>query len=423
MSATSDGPAAEPSTRAGVAAGAHGRLSPAFEFEAVLGELCKAARLLPAVTAQNAASERARLVQALEQDGRLLPAWALPLARLPRGAFRALETLRARLGELPAPELYAARLDELELDLSLLDALGDSRRVLPLAARRFGTGDERVPTAAGAVRLSDHARQLLAETAPDPEPRVLPPDSADEASLGGMVRALGRLAGLPVRVQLEPRLAAGAATGDMTVYVATRHFGVREALRLAVHEVLGHVVASANGRLQPLRILEWGTAGSFADQEGVALYLEHVHGLLDGERLRLLAGRVLATELLHARASFEDTVRVLHHEHGFRALEAVVLGERAFRGGGVARDAGYLGGFLRVRAAIDAGQATLDELRSGRLSLAALPALRELRRLGLARAPRYRPNFSRSFFATRSGTAPDTSPPSDAASFTRLELT
>jgi hypothetical protein len=223
---------------------------------------------------------------------------------------------------------------------------------------------------------------------------VLLPDAADAPSLGGIVRALGRLAGVPVKVQVEPRLAAGAATGDMTVYVAERRFGVREALRLAVHEVLGHVVAAANGRAQPLRILEWGTAGSFADQEGVALYLEHQHGLMDPERLRGLAGRVVATDLVHAQASFEDTVRLLHHEHGFGAREAVVLGERAFRGGGAARDAGYLAGYLRVKDAIESGAATLDELRSGRVSLQALPALRRLQQQGLAHPPRHSPSLA-----------------------------
>jgi uncharacterized protein (TIGR02421 family) len=392
-------------------------------FEAVLGELCRVAKLLPAVTPVNAASERARLVQALQRDGRLRPAWQPPCVPRPAGALEALDALRARLDEVPAPALYAAKLDELELDLRLLDALGDARRLRPLAARRFGTGAERVPVGQRTLSLAAHARQLLAEVAADAEPRVLAPDAPDGPSLGGTIRALGRLAGLRVKVQLEPRLAAGAATGDSTVYVAARSFGAREAMRLAVHEVLGHVTAAANGRQQPLRLLEWGTAGSFADQEGVALCLEHQHGLMDASRLRNLAGRVRVTELLHAGASFEDAVRELHQTHGFGAHEAVVLGERAFRGGGVARDASYLAGFLRVRRALEQGTAELDMLRAGRLSLAALPAVATLQAQGLARPPRYRPNFSRSLLDTPLGTAPDTSPPSEAASFTSVELT
>ena len=66
-------------------------------------------------------------------------------------------------------------------------------------------------------------------------------------------------------MRVEPNLTAGAATGDRTVYLADRRFGPREALRLAVHEVLGHLTSAANGRVQPLRIMEWGTGFSFAD--------------------------------------------------------------------------------------------------------------------------------------------------------------
>jgi len=98
--------------------------------------------------------------------------------------------------------------------------------------------------------------------------------------------------------------------------------------------------------------------------------------------------------------------------------------ERAYRGGGAARDAGYLAGFLRVRAAIASAQATLDELRRGRVSLEHLPVLRKLEgEQGLVREPRYRPSLALSSALTFGGTSADTSPPSEAASLTMLELT
>jgi hypothetical protein len=137
--------------------------------------------------------------------------------------------------------------------------------------------------------------------------------------------------------------------------------------------------------MQPIRLLEWGTAGSFADQEGVALCIEQAFGVLDAGRLCALAGRVLATSSMHAGATFGETARELHRELGFSASDAITISERAYRGGGVARDAGYLLGYLRVRAAVASGAATLDELRLGRVSVAALPALRELRARGLVR--------------------------------------
>ncbi|HEX6245767.1 MAG TPA: tyrosine/phenylalanine carboxypeptidase domain-containing protein, partial [Polyangiales bacterium] len=105
------------------------------------------------------------------------------------------------------------------------------------------------------------------------------------------------------------------------------------------------------------------------------------------------------------------------------AETAIMTAERAYRGGGVARDAGYLAGFLRVRAALTAGRATLDELRRGRVTLAHVARLRELEREGWVTPARYRPSLALSRSLTFGGTSADTSPPSEAASLTMLELT
>ncbi len=351
--------------------------------EAKLGVVVKSCRLLPALTASNAAAERARLCQALEADELLTPKLEYPKARTGIAGARELDALREAARELPGAELYLAKIDELEIDIALLAALGDARRIRPLAARRFGTGDELVTTPFGEQRLSDYARSLIVVHRPADEARTLPALTRDGTpSLAGLIHEVAAHAGLEVEVRVEPNLAAGAAAGDRTVYIADRAFGVREAVRLAVHEVLGHLTAASNGRMQPIRLPEWGTAGSFADQEGVALCVEEAFGVLDLGRLCALAGRVIATSRMHEGASFGDLARELHREHGFSANEAVSIAERAYRGGGVARDAGYLLGYMRVQAAIANSEATLDELRMGRVSVAALPALRELVRQG-----------------------------------------
>ncbi len=393
-------------------------------FEAKLALLTRAARLLPSITAPNAAAERARLVAQLQAGEMPVPRFDYPIRGGTAIGPRFVDRLRQEARALPVVEPYLQKLDELELDLALLAAVGDGRQVRPLAARRFGTGSELVSTPAGEQRLSDYARTLVAARCPNHDPRVLPAQTRDgSASLSAIIQAVALRAGLDVNVRVEPNLAAAAASGDHTVYIADRLFGTREAMRLAVHEVLGHLTSAANGRAQPLRLIEWGMAGSFADQEGVALSLEHAFGLLDQGRMRSIAGRVLATELMHAAASFGECATTLLREHDFAASEAVALSERAYRGSGVARDVSYLLGFLRVQAALQAGTTTLDELRMGRVSIAALPQLRQLRVRGLARAPIYRPNFSFNFLSTSSGTMPWRSPPSAAASLMSVELT
>lgn len=394
-------------------------------LEARLSPLCIAARkLLSVACPENGASERIRLRDALVRGEQTQPQWESVTPRRVNGGFRLIDQLRGELEDLPGATLYSAKLDELELDLALLEAMGDARRMRPIVRRRFPSGDDLAPDGDRRRPLSEIADAMLARTAQAVEPRVLPAIVADDGrSLARLMLRTALGAGIDVDVRVEPRLAAGAATGERTVFIADRLFGEREALRLAVHEVLGHLTVAANGRAQPSRLLEWGTAGSFTDQEGVAICLEEHYGLLDAQRLRTLAGRVVATDRARSESSFGDCARHLHLSLGFGADETIAICERAYRGGGLARDASYLLGYLRVRHALSQQLITFDELRMGRVSLDSLPAIRDLVASGYARRAVYRPNLSRNFLATISGTTLDTSPPRVAASFTRLELT
>lgn len=393
------------------------------ELDGLLRQLTEEVRLLPALTAENAVDERRRLVAALRGGEVPVPNWKLGPRRPPAHASRWLDRAALLSTALPHGDLYRARLDELELELSLVHALGDVRRVRPLAARRFGTGTQKVPTANGESTLATVASGILDRIVDTPEEPTVAAEADHGPSVASMMRELAASLGIELRVRIEPRLAAAAAAGDRTVFLAPRSFGRREALRLVVHEVLGHVVSAANGRAQPLRILEFGTAESFEDQEGLAIWLEEKTGALDGRRLRTLAARVVAADWMHAGASFGETARRLVRDHGFECEAAIHLSERAYRGGGVARDVGYLAGWLRVRAAIERGTVQLDEIRWGRVGLGAVPALRALAEAGILRAPPYRPSLVRSLRATGAGTSFETSPPNDAASLTRFELT
>ncbi len=394
------------------------------EADAYLKRVADVARLLPALTASNAVEERARLVTEVEAGGVPQPRWVLRKRRIEPEVFRCLEAARARARGTIAEDLYEARLEELELELAMIEALGEPKRIRPLVARRFGDGRREIELTGGPVPLSRLARAILDSLPHREEPREIPPyDAPGRPSLAALMSAVAASAGLHLDVKVEPRLSAGAATGDRTIFIADRCFGRRESLRFAVHEVLGHGVSAANARDQPIRLFEIGTAGSFSTQEGVALWLEEKAGLLDAYRLRVIAARVLATDRMHRGASFGETARWLHGDRGFSAIDAVSIAERAYRGGGVARDAGYLSGWLAVRAAIAEGTTTLDALRSGRVGLEVAEQLPELVAAGLARVPRYRPSLARSLSATEGGTSLDTSPPSMAASFTMLEET
>lgn len=406
-------------------------------LDALLVALCAEARILPAVTPLNAKAERERLVSSLTRGDMPIPAWHYAKRAVSRRAYDYLKEARKHAADAPLSELYLRRLDELELDLAIVHAIPDAKPLRSLSARRFGTGAELVPTSAGEIPVLRLARHFLDTVADEPDTSFVAPDGdTREATAASLVRALAEAARLPVEVKIEPRLAAAAATGDRSIFLADRMFGAREAVRVAVHEVLAHLTAAANGRTQPLRLVELGTADSFADQEGTALYLEWKSGYFDGHRMRVLCGRVLACSRLHAGASFGDVARELVREDGFSPRDSIAIAERAFRGGGVARDAGYLRGLLRVHYAIENGHASLDELRIGRVGIGDLPVLREALTSGALRAPTFTagietlsecylptPSLFLSFSLTPAGTSLDMSPPNLAASLTRFELT
>jgi hypothetical protein len=354
--------------------------SPIDVLDDLLVEAGRAARVLPALVAKNAPAERVRLVRALEAGELPVPAWEFEPKRADPAMERALEQaagVARRELDAPLGQLYAERFEEISIDLAMLAALGDGPRVRALAARRYGTGAREVEVDGAKTTVAAIARGILDTTSPDVEARTLPADGGPR-SMAGALRIAALASELDLEVRVEPRLGAGAAAGDRTIFVASRRFGEVECVRLVAHEILGHAVAATNGARARRRILEVGTAGSFADQEGLAIALEAQAGALDDHRRRVLAARVVAADRMHAGASFGETARHLREELTLPADVAITTAERAYRGGGVARDAGYLYGYASVSAALANGTATIDELRMGRVSLASLPVVRAL---------------------------------------------
>ena len=388
-----------------------------LELDACLKRVSLAARVLPGLTAKHGPNERARLVDALERGDvdALRPDFQSDPQGIRRTVWQDLEEARRISHDAEAGALYRDRLDELELELMLIEALGDSKRVRPLAARRFEDGRALFATALRILDVSADEKDS-ADSA-----ETLPAEGA--RSLESVLRSIAEAAGIEIKVQVEAKLVSSAAAGERTVFISTRSVSAREAHRLAVHEVLGHLVAAANGRAQKLALFRVGSATAFADQEGLALHLEAESGLMDARRIRTIAARVWITRQMHEGICFRDAVLTLHGEMGFSAVDAVTLGERAFRGGGIARDACYLRGWLRVRRCIKSGEGSLDELRCGRVSTRDMQTLRALRERGLACRPTYEPSLSRSLAATGWGTSAWTSPPSLAASLMILDET
>ena len=117
---------------------------------------------------------------------------------------------------------------------------------------------------------------------------------------------------------------------------------------LLQHEIGTYLLTYFNGGAQPLQLLKSGLAGYEELQEGLAVLAEYLVGGLNYSRLRILAARVVAAHALTEGATFTDTFRVLHQEHGFSPSTAFNVTARIFRGGGLTKDIVYLRGLVTL---------------------------------------------------------------------------
>jgi uncharacterized protein (TIGR02421 family) len=161
---------------------------------------------------------------------------------------------------------------------------------------------------------------------------------------------------------------------------------------LLQHEVGTHVVTYVNGKAQPLQVLAAGLAGYEALQEGLAMFAEHLAGGLDGDRLRLVAARVIAVRRLVDGTAFPAVVSELVDEHRLSARAAFGVAVRVFRGGGLTKDAIYLRGLLQVLDHLRAGH-ELTPLLVGKLGFDQVALVEELLWREILRAPALQPRW------------------------------
>lgn len=161
---------------------------------------------------------------------------------------------------------------------------------------------------------------------------------------------------------------------------------------LLQHEVGTHVLTYFNGQAQPFQQLYTGLAGYEELQEGVAVLAEYLVGGLSRPRLRLLAGRVIATHCLIEGASFVETFRELNKTYGFKQKTAFTITVRIYRSGGLTKDAVYLRGLVGVLKYIKEG-GELDPLFVGKIAATHIPIIQELQTRQVLHPAPLRPHY------------------------------
>ena len=124
---------------------------------------------------------------------------------------------------------------------------------------------------------------------------------------------------------------------------------------LIQHEIATHILTYCNGKRQPLRQMHEGFEGYDQLQEGMAVIAEYLVGGLTINRLRLLAGRVIAVESMVNGSDFIETFNLLTTKYAFSSRIAYYISMRVYRGGGLTKDAVYLAGVIDL----------LDYLKNG----------------------------------------------------------
>ncbi|MBW8016184.1 MAG: DUF1704 domain-containing protein [Planctomycetes bacterium] len=143
------------------------------------------------------------------------------------------------------------------------------------------------------------------------------------------------------------------------------------------HEVGTHVLTYYNGKAQPFQQLYCGFAGYDELQEGLAVLSEYLVGQLSPQRLRLLAGRVLAAHKMQCGATFLEVFHELNSVYGFEQKTAFIITTRIYRGGGLIKDAIYLRGLVNLLEYLKDGGDT-DILFCGKIALDHVPIIQEL---------------------------------------------
>lgn len=173
---------------------------------------------------------------------------------------------------------------------------------------------------------------------------------------------------------------------------AERFFNEQDVARLIIHEIDTHILRWSRAEATGLRLFALGTAGYLSTEEGLAVYQEAQHGVLEVNRLRVYAGQLLAvnTALISGfEAVFESLVA-----RGFDEEETFHITLRVKRGlsnveepGAFTKDHCYFTGYCAIEAFVEAGGRVEELFLLGKVGLEDLPLLR---RVGLVSAMRVR---------------------------------
>lgn len=208
-----------------------------------------------------------------------------------------------------------------------------------------------------------------------------------------------------IAVDVDPKLASKAAAGADRIRVrGSTCFSEADIPQLIQHECLVHTLTKINGKEQPnLKSMGLGAPRTTGAQEGLAVFSELITSVINLSRLRRIALRVKAVQMVIDGANFLEIFKYFI-DSGQNELESFQSASRVFRGGDVngkiafTKDAIYLRGLLNVH--IFLSKAIKEEqmdypsyLCAGRLALSDVVELESFFVAGYIAKPIYEPQW------------------------------
>lgn len=166
----------------------------------------------------------------------------------------------------------------------------------------------------------------------------------------------------------------------------------KESEALIQHEVGTHVLTFHNGSQQPLKQLSIGLADYDPLQEGLAVMSEYLVDGLTPNRLRTLAGRVIAGNALMDGGDFREIFRLLLEKYNFSPVRSFNITSRIMQGGGFLKDIIYLKGLVELRKYLQDG-GEYEPLLAGKFGIKHIKIIKELTDRKILNPGRLRPSY------------------------------
>lgn len=185
--------------------------------------------------------------------------------------------------------------------------------------------------------------------------------------------------------------------GNRAIYVnAAVNYAREEVERLKIHEIEAHVYRALNGGAQPFRIFAEGLAGYDETEEGLAIELEDLSGVLESDtrQMKLYAARALCAGLSMEMGFydvFQELKKFFPADIAYRTTERAKRGLRdTSREGCLGKAFHYISGWMKVRKYVELG-GDLSILYLGKIGLGDVKMAKELLDDGVLKSPEYLP--------------------------------